>query len=360
MKTLYINGKFLSQPVTGVQRYARDVVSAWDDDLEEGKIDRSRFSIQVVAPRTSAKPPDYRHVQVIRSRFDGKLWEQGELTLRTMGAWLFSPYAAAPLAKRRHLVTIHDAGVVATPGQYSRSFRLYYSLVFRTLGKRCPRIFTVSRFSREELHRYFSIPLEKLAVVPPGCDHLQSVEPNRGILQRFDLAPGKFILGVSSQSPIKNFRGLAEAWRLLGRGHMKLAIAGKANARIFQQTQSTSDAGVTWLGYVSDAELRALYENAALFAYPSFYEGFGYPPLEAMSCGCPVVVARSSALPETCGDAAVYCDPSSPEDIAGAIARVLDDPRFAETLREKGRRHAAQFTIRGTASRLWAEICAYF
>jgi glycosyltransferase involved in cell wall biosynthesis len=137
---------------------------------------------------------------------------------------------------------------------------------------------------------------------------------------------------------------------------MKLAIAGMANARVFKQSGTDAIDGVTWLGYVTDGELRALYESAALFVYPSFYEGFGYPPLEAMSCGCPVVVARASALPESCGDAAVYCDPSSPDDIARCIASVLDDPELAEELRAKGRLRAANFTMRKTASMLWTEL----
>lgn len=359
MKTLNINGKYLSQAVTGVQRYARDVVQAWDDAMEEGLIDRSRFSIQVVAPKTILTPPEYRHIRVSSSWLAGKAWDQFELPIRTAGTLLFSPYAAAPAFKRRHVVTIHDAGVHVTPQQYSALFRIYYSAVYWLIGKFSRRVFTVSQFSKGELQHYFSIRPVKLSVISPGCDHLSKTVPDLRILNRFNLKPGKFILGVSSQSPIKNFAGLAESWGLLERRGIRLAIAGKTNDRIFRQIQPKSEEDIAWLGYVTDEELRALYENAALFAYPSFYEGFGYPPLEAMYFGCPVVVGRSSALPETCGDAAVYCEPSDPHDIARSIAAVLDSPELAADLRENGKRRAAQFTMKKTAMKLWAEISAY-
>ncbi|MGD1108399.1 MAG: glycosyltransferase family 1 protein [Terracidiphilus sp.] len=359
MKTLCVNGKFLSQPTTGVQRYAAGVIQAWDEDLDCGRIDRSAYSIRLITPKTDRPIPQFKRIVVVPSVCGGRLWEQVELPLRSAGGVLFSPYAAAPVFKSRHIVTIHDAGVAATPEQYSPTFSRYYGAVYRYLGKSCIALFTVSNFSKQELHKYFSIPLERMTVIPPGCDHLLKVQPSPDILNRFGLEPGRFALGVSSQSSIKNFDGLARAWKLLGRPELKLAIAGRANSRVFQNGAGDLDRSVVWLGYVSDGELRALYGNAIIFVYPSFYEGFGIPPVEAMTCGCPVLVARSSALPESCGDAALYCDPSSPEDIAGKIASVLDNPQLAQALRVRGKLRAAQFTIQETASRLWSEVHKY-
>ncbi len=355
-KTLYVSGKFLSQATTGVQRYAAGVVKAWDNDLDCGRIDRSAYSIRLIVPRTDREIPRYKHIKVVRSLFGGRLWEQVELPLRSARGVLFSPYAAAPVFKGRQIVTIHDAGVAATPKQYSRLFGAYYTAVYFLLGRFCTTLFTVSHFSKQELHGYFSIPLDKMIVVPPGCDHLLKTRPSPDILKRFDLEPGNYILGVSSQSPVKNFEGLARAWELLGRDQLKLAIAGKANSRVFGNGAITRDGQTVWLGYVSDGELRSLYENACVFVYPSFYEGFGIPPVEAMTCGCPVLVARSSALPESCGDAALYCDPSSPADIAEKIASLLDNPQLAKQMCALGRIQAAQFTNQQTASMLWSEI----
>jgi glycosyltransferase involved in cell wall biosynthesis len=358
-KTLYVNGKFLAQPTTGVQRYAAGVVEAWDDDLNCGRIDRSEYSIRLIAPKTGRELPQYKRIKIIPSVFGGRIWEQIELPLRSAGGVLFSPYAAAPVFKARHIVTIHDAGVVATPEQYSYLFRAYYGAVYRLLGKSSVALLTDSCFSKQELHKYFSAPLEKITVLPVGCDHLKRVPPSLDILNRFALEPGRFILGVSSQSPIKNFDGLARAWSILDRPELKLAIAGSANSRIFRDGVGAPDGRVVRLGYVSDGELRALYETASVFVYPSFYEGFGLPPLEAMTCGCPVLVARSSSLPESCGDAALYCDPSNPADIAEKITSLLDDPELAENMRMLGWLWSAQFATQHTASLLWSEIQKY-
>jgi glycosyltransferase involved in cell wall biosynthesis len=360
METLSVNGKFLSQPITGVQRYATEIVRAWDTGLEDGWIDRQHYSIRVIAPRTILQPPNYRHIEVEYGLTNGRLWEQVELPWRARGTLLFSPYAAAPVLKMRHAVTIHDAAAAAAPHQYSAAFRAYCSVVFRMLGYSCKPIFTDSEFSRQELQRYFSIPVEKIKVMPLGCDHLLDVAPDPSILERTGLKKGQFVLGVSSQSAIKNFEGLSRAWAMLARpGGMKLAIAGRRHSRLFGAGTAALDDSVVKLGYVTDGELRSLYENAALFAYPSFYEGFGLPPMEAMTCGCPVLVARSSALPETCGDAAVYCDPADVSDIADKLSRILDDPAFANLLRQRGLTHVAQFTARHAASMLWSEMVQY-
>ena len=358
-KTLYVNGKFLTQATTGVQRYAAGIVDAWDREMESGRLDPSAYSIRLIVPKTKREIPRYKRIEVVASKFRGRLWEQIELPLRSAGQMLFSPYAAAPLIKFKHIVTIHDAGIIASSEQYSKRFRRYYQIVYRCLGLSCRKIITVSKFSKHELHKYFSISLDKMVVISPGCDHLLRFIPDLSILDRFDLIAGKFVLGVSSLSPIKNFGGLIRAWGLVDRADLKLAIAGKTNNDVFHEGADVTGTGVVSLGYVSDEELRALYENASAFVYPSFYEGFGLPPLEAMGCGCPVIVARSSALPEACGNAAIYCDPSDPEDIAEKICSLLDDPVLTKNLSILGLRRSSQFTTQETASLLWAEIQNY-
>lgn len=356
MKTLTVNGKFLSQEITGVQRYAAEIVRAWDEGLNDGWIDRERISIRVLAPRHILQHPNYKFIPVEAGSTQGRIWEQFELPVRARGTLLFSPYAAAPILKSRHAVTIHDAGAAATPQQYSKQFRAYCSIVYRLLGQACNPVFTVSEFSRQELQHYYAIPGKKVKVVPPGCDHLMRVPSDPRILAQHDLKKNEYVLGVSSRSMIKNFDGLSKAFRKLGRKGLKLAVAGGKRSRLFGSGSATLDPGVIELGYVSDGELRSLYENAALFAFPSFYEGFGIPPVEAMSCGCPVLAARSSSLPEACGDAALYCDPANIDDIANGLARIIDEPALAQELRRKGAERAAQMTARNSAARLWSEL----
>ena len=359
MDTLNVNGKFLSQQTTGVQRYAAEIVRAWDEGLNDGWIDRDRFSICVHAPRGILHKPAYKHIAVEVGNTRGRVWEQIELPLRTRGGFLFSPYAAAPVLRPRHAVTIHDAGAAATPYQYSRQFRAYCSIVFRWLGHSCAPIFTVSEFSRGELERFYSISSEKVKVVPPGCDHLLRVSPDAGILARHNLKKDGYVLGVSSRSIIKNFDGLSQAFHKLARNGLKLAVAGGIRRHLCGPGTASTGPDVVELGYVTDAELRCLYENAALFAYPSFYEGFGIPPIEAMSCGCPVLVARSSSLPEACEDAALYCDPANIDDIANGMARILDEAMLAQELRRRGAQRSAQLTARNSAARLWSELVPF-
>ena len=268
MKTLHINGKYLSQAVTGVQRYAKGVIETWDQLLEDGEIDPSAYRLRLIASKTPRPLPRFRHIELVQCNLSSRAWEQVELPLRSTGGVLFSPYGAAPLWKGRHLVTIHDAGAAATPQQYSLQFRKYYSFAYRQLGRSCETMFTVSEFSRTELHRCFGVPLQKISVIPPGCDHLTQIPADFKVLDRAGLSPGKFVLGVSSQSPIKNFEGLVKAWKHLGRGDLRLAIAGKENSRVFQGSGIANDPAVVRLGYVTDGELRALYENAAVFVYP--------------------------------------------------------------------------------------------
>lgn len=356
MKTLYINGKYLSQPTTGVQRYAAGVVNGLDAALAEGRIDPGKYSIRVIVPRTERQIPLFQAIKVVHSRFSGRLWEQVELPFLSRGEVLFSPFAAAPLLKRHHAVTIHDAGAAAAPGQYSRAFRMWCSLAYRWFGKTGSRVFTVSNFSRNELEQYFGISQARIVVVPPACDHLTRIPPALEILDQFGLEPGKFVLGVSSRSPIKNFSGLALAVHALNRPELKLAVAGRRHPKLFREQASDTESSIIWLDYVSDTQLRALYEAAALFVYPSFYEGFGIPPIEAMSCGCPVVAAAASSLPESCGDAALFCDPSNPADIAQKIGEILDQPELAESFRTRGRAQAARYTSERTASLIWSQI----
>jgi glycosyltransferase involved in cell wall biosynthesis len=145
-------------------------------------------------------------------------------------------------------------------------------------------------------------------------------------------------------SPHKNFRALVEAVALLGEVDFDVIIAGGTNPGIFKSTGIQLPENVKHVGYVSDDELKSLYSSAACFIYPSLYEGFGLPPLEAMSNGCPVIVSRAGALPEVCGDAALYCDPRNPQDIADKIKIMMSDTKLREELRAKGLLHSKRYT----------------
>jgi glycosyltransferase involved in cell wall biosynthesis len=205
-------------------------------------------------------------------------------------------------------------------------------------------VLTDSEFSKSELVRYARIPAEKIQVIPLGCEHIRRCEPECGILTRLGLHSRGYILAVGSQSPHKNFRTLAEALEYLPDPKLNCVVVGASNPRVFDHPSTMLAPKLTIAGYLPDGELRALYEHAACFVYPSLYEGFGLPPLEAMNCGCPVVVSRAASLPEVCGSAAIYCDARSPASVAESIQQVVSDRALQDQLRDLGRQRALKFS----------------
>jgi glycosyltransferase involved in cell wall biosynthesis len=334
---ILINARFLSQAVTGVQRYAVELVRAFDRLIDCGAIDHD---FVLIGPKTVKETLSLKHIPLRRvGSLTGHAWEQLELPLHTRGRLLLSLCNAAPIAKSRQIVTIHDAAVFAAPEAYSLSFRLWYRVMLRQLGKRAARIVTVSGFSSSELGRHCSIDEERIAVIHSGHEHVFCESANAGILSKHGLDGKPYLLAVSSLSPNKNFRAIVEALAYLddgdSSGNFEVVIAGGANPKVFSQHAVLPDR-VKHLGYVSDGELRALYEGAVGFVYPSLYEGFGFPPLEAMACGCPVIASRAASLPEICGDAALYCDPRRPKDIAAKMKELVGNPELQENLKRKG------------------------
>ncbi|MEO0855017.1 MAG: glycosyltransferase family 1 protein, partial [Cyanobacteria bacterium J06648_11] len=315
---IYINARFLSQRLTGVQRYAFELVKTLDRLLADATLPDD-ITFTLVAPAKILTTPTLACIELRQvGRLSGHLWEQVELPLYTAGHPLVSLCNTAPLAKTEQVLTIHDAAVYGAPDAYSFAFRSWYRLLFSTLGRRLRAVITVSEFSKSELLHYCSIPAERLHVIYSGREHAVATPADASILLEHHLSDRPYLLAVSSLSPHKNFSGIVKALEILeaDAGEFDVAIAGGANPSVFSQDSHPLSDRVKYVGYVSDAQLRALYENARGFIYPSFYEGFGLPPLEAMSCGCPVIVSQAASLPEVCGDAALYCDPHDPGDIA--------------------------------------------
>ena len=342
MSRIYINGRFLTQDTTGVQRFAREIVRAVDT-LASGDGSGGKRSLVLLTPPGTSPPPGLRAIES-RSvgRLHGQAWEQLELPRHTRDGVSLNLCNTAPLAGHATVVAIHDAGVFAVPQAYSRPFRTWYRLLHPQLGRRALRMVTVSEFSRAELSRYLGIPGDRLTVIPNGGEHILREPADTGILSRLGLS-GRYVLAVSSHSAHKNFAGVQAAVKHMRSRDFTLVFAGGTNSRIFNAAGGAAGESMV-TGRVTDAELRALYENAECFVYPSFYEGFGLPPLEAMTCGCPVVVSRAASLPEVCGEAAVYCDPRNPADIGRALDQVLENSELRSELRQRGVDRAAQFT----------------
>ncbi len=350
MRRVLVNGRFLGQRITGVQRFARELLKAINNLLASEPGLGNLWSFTILVPAGTPRPVALSAMALREiGRFKGHLWEQVELPRHAGRELLLNLCNTAPLGSMNMIATLHDASIYAVPDAYSAPFRLWYRTMIPVLGRRARHVMTVSEFSRLELERYAGVDRSSITAIPESGEHILETPADQGVLQRLGVHAGGYVLAVGSQSPHKNLAGLAQAAALLTRGDVELIVVGFGDSRVFSQAAATSSAALRYTGYVSDAELRALYENAACFVFPSFYEGFGLPALEAMACGCPVVASRAASLPEICGEAAVYCNPRDPADIARAINSVLDDPVLQADLRRRGLQRAAQFTWNNTA-----------
>jgi glycosyltransferase involved in cell wall biosynthesis len=353
---IYVNGRFLAQPLTGVQRYSRELLGALDQLAETGEIDPAGRLVCLAPPGIDA--PAWRHVRVQAvGSGAGNLWEQVRLPLAAVGGLLFSPGNIGPYLHPRQVVTLHDASVFAYPQAYTFTFRLKYRLLLRRLGRIARQVITVSHFSRNELIRACGIPAERICVIPHGHEHLLRVAPDERILDRSGLTGRPYLLAVGSASPHKNLAGLVEAMRGFPGSGPVLAVAGGSFPGVFQGQPLDLPPNVRRLGYVSDGELRALYQHAQALVLPSLYEGFGLPLLEAMAFDCPVVCSNRASLPEVAGDAALYFDPTHPTEIRAQIEVALQ-PAVADALRQRGRARRAHFIWANAARQVWQYLAS--
>jgi glycosyltransferase involved in cell wall biosynthesis len=273
---------------------------------------------------------------------------------------LHSPHYVVPLlCPTPSVVTIHDCIHLLFPQYLASRFSWRYAhFMMGSAIKRSALVFTVSEASRRDiLHFYPWADPDRVHVVPNALDAYLLEDPGEEemerVRERYQIR-GRFILYAGNIKPHKNLERLISAFGLLkrqGSGHedVKLMIVGSAEEnkyaalrRVVEVTGVRSD--VRFFGFVPDRTLAALYRLASVFAFPSLYEGFGLPPLEAMACGTPVVTSRISSLPEVVGDAAVLVDPYRHEDIASGLARALDDAPLRAELVARGRERVKAFS----------------
>lgn len=341
------NGRFLAQVHTGVQRYAAETLRALDQLIDETPaLQALRFELAVP---DGALPLPLRHVHTVRvAGRAGHPWEQLALLRFSRRAYLVNFNYSGPLLKRRQLVTVHDATVKVMPDSFTRAYRLTHNLLVAVLGRTAQDLMTVSEFSRAELARCFGLKRRDVLVGREGGEHARLPADDAEVLRRHGLVAGQFILGVGSVKPNKNYGLLGRAMTLLPHYPWPVAIAGAKDIGIFRDGSVLPEA-FRFLGFVPDTELAALYRQAAWFVFPSCYEGFGLPAVEAMANGCPVLAARAASIPEVCGNAALYFDARDPADLAAILQKVLDQPTLRQDLVEAGRERLRHYNWRANA-----------
>jgi glycosyltransferase involved in cell wall biosynthesis len=296
-----VNLRTLGYGITGVQRYLLSLLPHMPSELN------------------SIRPP--QALQGIK----GHIWEQVYLPTQLRRRLLWSPGNTGPISVSRQVLTVHDAASLDHPEWFERKFALWYGALLPRLVRKVRAVITVSNFSKGRIVRLTGVAPERVHVISNGVEpRFRPVDPKtvKQVRTKFDLN-SPYILFVGSLEPRKNLKILLEAWQLGGFDGATLAVVG-ASGHLFQRLQLDSiPEGIRLLGRVEDEVLPALYSGAAGFVYPSIYEGFGLPPLEAIACGCPVAVSDISAHREVCGGTAVYFDPFSPGDLSRCLEWLL-------------------------------------
>jgi glycosyltransferase involved in cell wall biosynthesis len=345
---IYLNGRFATQTLSGVQRFAAEVTQALQ------QINGESLTILVPPPGAPAYPQSRQ-----TGRLHGQAWEQFDLPRAARDGFLVNLGNTAPLRSRRQLVVIHDAGVFSTPEAYSFKFRAWYKTMHSILVRRGIKIVTVSEFSRDEIIRHLRAAPSQVSVMPEGADHVARITAEPGILEKHGLTGTRFVLAVGTLSAHKNLAALGSLAKRLAAQDIALIIVGSLGGAAFQSDgKSALPQPARYIGRVTDGELKSLYQAAACFVFPSRYEGFGLPAVEAMATGCPVVAADILALRQSCGGAALYCDPAAPENIADRVLEVLDDDGLAARLRSAGLAHTQAMTWHRAAQALQEIIMA--
>ncbi len=369
-----IDGRYIQDHFPGIGRYTYSLIRALaqvasDDSfivLHNPALRNTRYDVAALArhPNVTLVPVD---VPTFSTAEQTRLpWFVRRLRLDV----LHSPYYIKPyLLPCPSVVSLYDL-ISARYPQYLPSpwARLAFAATTRLAITTARRLITLSAASRRDLAELYGVPPERVTVTPLASDeHFRPIEDVAVLetMRRKYALPERFVLYLGSNKPHKNLVRLVKAWSLVlspqspvpnrqsAIGNRQLVVAGHWDPRYPQAQQKATELGlgeaVRFLGDVAEADLPALYNLATVFAFPSLYEGFGLPPLEAMACGTPVVCANTSSLPEVVGDAALLFDPLDVQAMAATIAQALSDASLRAALRARGLARARLFSWERTA-----------
>jgi glycosyltransferase involved in cell wall biosynthesis len=343
-----INGRFLTQKATGVHRYAFEICN---------KLHEMGIDFYVAIPKEIN--PDYKFdfKTVVCGSLKTHLWEQFSLPryLKKNGNPLLISFSGCgPLNYNNQIITIHDVSHERYPEWFSKNYCRFYGYMMPRIGKKAHAVLTVSNFSKQEIVETLGIDPEKIHVIhsnvpfhdKPSAETILNYKPNP--------ESEKYILTVSSMDPRKNFIRLVEAFNNIEDKNIKLYIIGmQFKAFNTPNLQKLISNNVVLPGYISDEELMKMYQNALFSIYPSLYEGFGLPPLESMTFGCPAIVSDIPALREVSEGAVLYTNPYEVNDITEKMNLMANDENLRMELRKKGLEQIKKYSWDKSAKQVW-------
>ena len=350
-----IDARMYGPGFTGIGRYTAELI------LNLAKLDAENRYVVFLRKQAyeSFTPPSSRFEKVLADFPHYSFGEQtGFLKLlnaQNLDLMHFTHFNAPIFYRRPFVVTIHDLTLSFFPGKKMTSFfhRLAYQFVMRSVTKNAKSIIAVSRHTKEDIEQAFHAPSEKIAVIYNGVsDNFGGTTPTSrtDLMQKFGISRPYFLYtGVWRDH--KNVVGMIKAFGALNKemgGQYNLVITGKYNPTYHEIPDTIRELNlekdIPLVGLVADSDLLALYKNAVAYVFPSFYEGFGLPPLEAMQCGTPVIASNTSAIPEVCGEGnALYFDPYDVKDMKDKMRLIATDPIIRQRLIERGMEHVKQF-----------------
>lgn len=304
-----INGRFLTQPFSGVQRYACEIVRALDRRPDAGE----RYLL--VTPRGARALPLTSIPTRVVGRGGGHMWEQTALAWAARGQRLLSLGGAGPVFHPRQMVVVHDAAVFRRPAHFRPGYALAHRLLDRQLAGRA-HLATVSRFSRQELAAVLHLDPDDIAIAPNAADHLNAVTPDAAVIGALGLTDRPYFVVLGNLAPNKNIDTVLRAMGRTPDPALRLVLVGGRPSAVANTRSAPPDPRVIQAGRRSDAEVVALLHHARGLVFASLYEGFGIPPLEALAQGCPVIASDIDATREVCGDAALYFAPTDDAALA--------------------------------------------
>lgn len=367
VQQLIINGSDLGRRRGGNESYLVGLLAGLAVVAEESGI-QVNLVVASEGARLLEAEPAWHNFGVIDvgpyRRLPFHLWQQTAAIRAVQADWMLSTFFLPPIVPCRAAVLIHDLSFQAHPEYFPRSIAAYMRVLTGMAIRRADVVVALSEFTRQEVVRFYPAAEDRTFVVYPGVSGEfqpgSTLAADSTVLARLGVQR-PYLLAVGNIHPRKNLHRLLAAWEQLrnaGQPVPRMVWAGLGRWDSSNLIEQAESAGVLFLGFVAPADLPALYRQAEALAYPSLYEGFGLPPVEAMACGTPTLTDISTSLPEAVGDAAVLVDASETDALASGLSRVLFDPGLRRSLRTRGLAHAAQFRWERTARQLLQTLVA--